>query len=59
MELSNVHVKVDWNSSSLWDEDHLMEYKDSSAYRYTISWDIPSFAPSGHYDITLTGLNDT
>ena len=56
IEVTNVHVHVDWNGSSLWDEDHKQDNKYDSQYSYDLQWAVPSFAPSGQYDIHLTGI---
>ena len=53
--VTNVHVHVDWNGSTLWDEDHKQNNKYDSDYKYDLSWAVPSFAPSGKYDIHLKG----
>ena len=59
IEVTNVHVHVDWNGSTLYDEDHKQDNKYDSSYAYTISWDVPAYAPSGHYDITITGTGNS
>ena len=60
IEVKNLHVHVDWNGSTLYDEDHAQDNKYDSAYSYKLAWDVPSFAPSGHYAIKIsgTGLNE-
>ena len=55
IEVTNLHVHVDWNGSTLYDEDHNQDNKYDSAYNYQLGWDVPSFAPSGHYAIKITG----
>ena len=55
MEVTNVHVHVDWNGATLYDEDHAQDNMYTSSYNYSLSWSIPSYAPSGAYDIHLTG----
>merc|ERR1711998_481868 len=55
MEVTNVHVHVDWNGATLYDEDHAQDNMYTSSYNYSLSWAIPSYAPSGAYDIHLTG----
>ena len=53
--VTNVHVHVDWNKSTLWDEDHKQNNTYDSDYSYDLSWLVPSYAPSGDYDIHLKG----
>ena len=59
MEVTNVHVHVDWNGSTLYDEDHAQDNTYNSAYNYKLSWSIPSYAPSGAYVIKVTGTGNT
>ena len=49
IEVKNLHVHVDWNGATLYDEDHNQDTKYDSAYNYKLNWAVPSFAPSGHY----------
>ena len=56
IHIKNVHVHVDWNSAPLYDEDHTQDNTYDSDYSYQISWDVPSFAPDGHYSVFLTGI---
>lgn len=55
IEVKNLHVHVNWNGATLYDEDHAQDNKYDSAYSYLLAWDVPSFAPSGNYAITVTG----
>ena len=55
MEITNVHIHVDWNGSTLYDEDHKQDNDYTSSYKYSLSWAVPSYAPSGKYAITVTG----
>ena len=48
-------MHVDWNGSPLYDEDHKDEKDFDSQYSYDLGWDVPSFAPNGKYNVTLTG----
>ena len=34
-----------------------MDIKYDSTYQYSAGWDVPSYAPSGHYDVKITGLD--
>ena len=58
MTLKNVHIHVDWNSSPLYDEDDKGLNVYDSDVEYNLGWNVPSFAPSGHYDIHVTGTGD-
>ena len=58
IEVKNVHIHVDWNKTPLYDEDNKQDNKYSDDYQYSLKWNVPSFAPSGDYDITVTGLDD-
>ena len=55
-ELSNVNINVLWNKTPLYKEDHPMSTPLSAGdpFTYSLAWDIPSFAPSGHYLVTIT-----
>ena len=55
MEVKNVHIHVDWNGSSLYDEDNKQDNTYDSDYSYSLTWNIPAYAPSGAYHIILTG----
>ena len=59
IEVSNVHIHVDWNGSTLYDEDHAQDNTYDSAYNYSLKWAIPSYAPSGAYAVTITGTGNT
>ena len=58
MTLKNVHIHVDWNSSPLYDEDDPGTNVYDSDVEYNLGWSVPSFAPSGHYDVYVTGTGD-
>ena len=58
-DLDNVHVHVDWNGSTLYDEDHKLSKHWDSSFQYDVSWDVPSYAPGGDYSVTLTGHGKT
>ena len=55
IEVTNVHIHVDWNGSTLYDEDHSQDNVYDSTYLYHLSWAVPSYAPSGAYAITIKG----
>ena len=55
IDVTDLHVHVNWNGATLYDEDHPQNNIYDSSYSYQLAWDVPSFAPSGHYAITLTG----
>ena len=59
IDFNNVHVHVDWNGSTLYDEDHPMTNHYDTTYSYDVSWSVPSYAPSGHYAVTITGQGKT
>eukprot|EP00355_Strombidium_rassoulzadegani_P004938 CAMPEP_0168613368 /NCGR_PEP_ID=MMETSP0449_2-20121227/3414_1 /TAXON_ID=1082188 /ORGANISM="Strombidium rassoulzadegani, Strain ras09" /LENGTH=169 /DNA_ID=CAMNT_0008653997 /DNA_START=54 /DNA_END=563 /DNA_ORIENTATION=- len=58
LHLTNLHVHVIWNDSPLYDEDHPQDATFDSSFEQTFKWDVPSFAPSGNYDVTFTGTGD-
>ena len=59
IDVSNINIHVDWNGAPLYDEDHDEENKYDSDFTYQLGWDVPSFAPSGDYFITVTGTGTT
>jgi hypothetical protein len=59
VEVTNVHIHVDWNGSTLYDEDHSQDNTYDSSYSYKLSWSVPSYAPSGSYAIKVTGTGNT
>ena len=56
--LTNIHIHVDWNGTPLYDEDHKQSTKIGDDFKTTIGWFVPAFAPSGKYDVTLSGTGD-
>ena len=56
--LSNIHIHVDWNGTPLYDEDHNQSTPIGDEFKTTIGWNVPSFAPSGDYDVFLYGYGD-
>ena len=56
-EVDNLHVHVDWNGSTLYDEDDKDGQTYDSDYEFKMHWDVPSYAPDGAYAIKLTGTN--
>ena len=59
MEVNDLHVHVDWNGSTLYDEDITGVHDYTSSYSFDVSWNVPSYAPSGDYFVTLTGTGKT
>merc|ERR1712195_20487 len=55
IEVTNVHIHVDWNGSTLYDEDHAQDNTYDSSYNYSLKWAIPSYAPSGAYAVVVKG----
>ena len=56
--LKNIHIHVDWNGTPLYDEDHNQSTAIGDEFKTTIGWNVPGFAPSGDYDVTLVGTGD-
>lgn len=54
-DVTNVDINVLWNNTPLHKEDHPMDNKIAAngPFRYNLSWAIPSFAPSGHYQVSI------
>ena len=50
-------MNVVWNGSNLDDEDHPNGKTFDSSFSTQIYWNVPSFAPNGHYDVHITGTN--
>ena len=59
MEVEDLHVHVNWNGSTLYDEDITGVHDYTTSYSFDVSWNVPSYAPSGNYDVTLTGKGKT
>ena len=59
MNVKNLHIHVDWNGSTLYDEDHPQVNTYDSDYDFTASWMIPGFAPDGHYAINFKAVDET
>ena len=57
INVNNLHVHVDWNQSPLYDEDHSQDNTYTSEYSYDLNWEVPGFAPDGHYDILFTATD--
>ena len=58
IEVKNVHIHVDWNGSTLYDEDNKQDNTYDSDVDYSLQWDVPSYAPSGDYDIHVKAYGD-
>ena len=56
--MTNIHIHVDWNGTPLYDEDHNQSTPIVDDFKTSISWNVPSFAPSGDYDVFLYGYGD-
>ena len=54
-KMTKCHVHVLWNGSVLYDQDLLGADFSSESMSEKFGWDVPSFAPSGHYTVTFTG----
>ena len=59
METNDIHVHVDWNGSTLYDQDIEGVHDYTTSYSMDVSWDVPSYAPSGAYNVVLTGKGKT
>ena len=59
IEVTNVHVHVLWDDNVLYDEDLPGDDTYDSTYEQKITWTVPSYAPSGSYDVTITGTGTT
>ena len=59
IEVTNVHIHVDWNGSTLYDEDHAQDNTYDSSYNYSLKWAIPSYAPSGAYALKVLGTGNS
>ena len=59
MEVEDLHVHVDWNGSTLYDEDIQGVHDYTTSYSFDVSWNVPSYAPSGAYHVVLTGKGKT
>ena len=55
IEITDVHVHVDWNGATLYDEDHKQDNTYDASYNYSLKWAIPSYAPSGAYAVQVKG----
>ena len=59
MEVEDIHVHVNWNGATLYDEDIQGVHDYTTSYSMDVAWNVPSYAPSGAYDVTLTGTGKT
>ena len=55
--IQNVHLDVTWNNTPLYKEDHKTPQSVSGPYTYSLNWEVPSYAPSGHYHVTMTWID--
>ena len=58
IEVKNVHIHVDWNGSTLYDEDNAQDNTYDSDLEYALTWNVPSYAPSGAYDVFVKAYDD-
>ena len=54
-KMTKCHVHVLWNGSVLYDQDLPGADFSDETMSEKFGWDVPSFAPSGHYQVTFTG----
>lgn len=58
INVNNAHIHVDWNGSPLYDDDFANPAKKSDdQLSIELNWDVPSFAPSGHYHVEIRGTD--
>lgn len=55
IHVDHLTIHVDWNGSSLYDEDHQVAADFDSVFQYGLDWDVPGYAPNGKYDVTIKG----
>ena len=58
IQVKNVHIHVDWNGSTLYDEDNAQDNTYDSDLEYALTWNVPSYAPSGAYDVFVKAYDD-
>ena len=56
--ITNIHLNIDWNGFLIYDEDQPQITPVADDYKTTIGWIVPSFAPSGEYDVTLVATGE-
>ena len=56
-QIEKIHVHVNWNGAALYDEDVAVGETFDSVVKKTISWIVPAYAPSGKYEVNLTGTD--
>ena len=42
----------------LWNEDHVQDNTYNTAYKYDLRWNVPSFAPKGLYNVTISATGN-
>lgn len=58
-KVKNLHIHVDWNGGSLYDQDVADGTSYPDYYKFDkLGWDIPGYAPDGDYKVTLAGTDD-
>ena len=58
MQVLNINVHVEWKGTTIWEQDIKQDNIYSNDYLYTVAWDISSLAPSGEYDVTISGTGN-
>lgn len=56
VDVDHIHVQAKWNGVSLYTHDDPLGKHFDDTITYSFSWDVPSYAPGGKYDVTLTGI---
>ena len=56
VELKGIKIYVEWNKTPLYVQDYerAASYSEGDDYSDNIGWSIPSFAPTGHYNVVIT-----
>ena len=57
MDVSKMHLHVNWNGTPLYDQDLKVGQHYDSTLSYQMAWFVPSYAPAGKYDLTLVGYD--
>ena len=54
LDQSKVNIDVKWNGTKLYNHDFVEDLSFDSSYEYSLSFKVPSFAPSGQYDVVIS-----
>ena len=57
MDVSKIHLHVNWNGTPLYDQDYKEGVHFDSSLDIKLSWYVPTYAPNGKYDLTLVGYD--